>query len=577
MANHDSKRNSSVRVVLYLRMSSAGQEQSIPAQRAELEAYAKKHGYVIVAEYVDEAISGDDTERRAGFLRMREDAQRGEFDVVLSWDQDRFGRFDQLDAGYWIYPFRQAGVRLETVAQGQIDWENLTGQLIYSVNQMGKAQFLRDLSRNTARGLLASAREGRAGTGGPSPYGYRSKDGVVSVIPDEAKVIRRIFREYLKSEGSLRGIAASLNRRKTPPPRGKVWRMSSVRAILQRRKYTGTFMYGQQNAGKYYSFRDGEVIPRRKSDKAIVSEPIVHENHFEAIVDQKTFDRVQAKLESRKGKTARRQARQYLLTGLVWCGDCDGTMGGFVQSAIPSYRCRTYHQTGATVCHRNTIKEAPLVDVIARKVRDLYLSDAALTRLRRAMEKAQEQSRPRPGDLSRLRREIDSLDQKIDRGAERVLEAPADLLPTIYRKLEETRSERDRLKAELASLTSRESRSNGRGDKVIDRAIEALRDLGDALSKASPKDTKELLSQIVTRIELHFEDGTTGRQKRAFTHGDIYVRPDVGGNQDIQPGGQVTHMNKIRPILERSSGRRESPRCQWTPVSEQATGIGARL
>ena len=139
MAKRHSNRSSLIRVVLYLRMSSAGQDQSIPAQRTELRAYAKKHGYEIVGEYIDEAISGDDTERRTGFLQMRDDAQAGEFGVVLCWDQDRFGRFDQLDAGHWIYPFRLAGVRLETIAQGRIDWEDLTGQLIYSVNQMGKS------------------------------------------------------------------------------------------------------------------------------------------------------------------------------------------------------------------------------------------------------------------------------------------------------------------------------------------------------------------------------------------------------------------------------------------------------
>ncbi|HYW79971.1 MAG TPA: hypothetical protein VE890_10370, partial [Thermoguttaceae bacterium] len=67
----------------------------------------------------------------------------------------------------------------------------------------------------------------------------------------------------------------------------------------------------------------------------------------------------------------------------------------------------TYRQIGTTVCHRNTIKEAPLVDVIARKVQEQYL----LARLRRAMEAAQDQSKPRPRDLSALRREIDTLDQ----------------------------------------------------------------------------------------------------------------------------------------------------------------------
>ena len=556
MATRHSIQKALVRAVLYLRMSSAGQDQSIPAQRVELIAYAKKHGIEIVGEYIDEAISGDDTERRTGFLRMRDDAQRGEFDLVLAWDQDRIGRFDQLDAGYWLYPFRQAGVKFETIAQGPIDLEDLTSQLIYSVNQMGKAQFLRDLSRNTCRGMLSSARDGRAGTGGPSPFGYRSRNGEVQIVPEEAEIVRWIFDEYLKPGSSLMGIAATLNRQKVPPIRGKIWRASSIRPILKRRKYLGEFRYGERNAGKYHSFRDGEVIPRRKTDKAVYVEPIVHKNHFEAIVDQDTFDKAQAKLAARKGNTSTKTARQYPLAGLVRCGDCGGAMGGFSNKSKPIYRCRTYHQSGTTVCHHNTIKEVPLVDVIVRKIQDRYLSDAALARLRRDLEKALERSRPRPRDLDRLRREIESLDQKIDRGADRVLEAPADLLPVIYRKLEEARSERDRLKAELDALASRDTRSNGKDDKVIDRAIDALRSLGEALSKADPADTKRLLSQIVTKIELYFTEGT-GRQKRDFSYGEIYVRPDAGGGRGSQPDGEVTHLNTKGPNFgtPASSGR----------------------
>ena len=561
MAKRDSTRNGSIRVVLYLRMSSAGQDQSIPAQRAELEAYAKKHGYVIVGEYIDEAISGDDTERRTGFLRMREDAQAGEFDVILSWDQDRFGRFDPLDAGYWIYPFRQAGVRLETIAQGRIDWEDLTGQLIYSVNQMGKAQFLRDLSRNTCRGLLSSAREGRAGTGGPSPYGYHSKDGEVSVIPDEAKIVRWIFRAYLKPGASLRGLAGDLNRRKIKPPRGKIWRDSSVRAILARRKYTGTFVYGERNSGKYHSFRDGEIIPRRKADKSDSAEPIVHENHFEAIVDQDTFDRVQAKLDRRKTKTAPRTTRQYALSGMLRCGDCGGSLGGMPQSSGSIYRCREYHHSGTASCYCNSIKEAPLVSAVVRKVQDRYLSDSALDRLRRKLVQAQERSRPQPRDLSRLRREVKSLDRKISNGEDAVFDAPPNLRPGLYRKLEGLTTERDRLKVDLETLTSRETRSSGNDSSEIESAIEALKGLGAALSKAGPGDTRELLSSIVSKIELHFDHEPTkgGRTRNTFTHGMIYLRPDSAGGERSEPNS--TPLRKLGP--KSRTGRRRSRQLYW--------------
>src|SRR5438477_148912 len=77
---------------------------------------------------------------------------RGDFKAILCWDQDRFGRFDSMDAGYWTYPIREAGVELVTVTDGPIDWNDFAGRIIYTVKQEGKHQFLRDLSSNVLRG-----------------------------------------------------------------------------------------------------------------------------------------------------------------------------------------------------------------------------------------------------------------------------------------------------------------------------------------------------------------------------------------------------------------------------------------
>ena len=521
--------NGSKRAVLYLSMSSDKQETSIDDQRAELHTYAKKHGYVIVGEYLDEAISGDDTERRTGFLQMREDTKSRRFDLVLCWDQDRFGRFDLLDAGKWIAPFRDHGVRLETIAQGRIDWEDLVGQLIYSVNQMGKAQFLRDLSRNTVRGMLSSARNGTAGTGGPNPFGYRSKDGKVTVVPEEARIVRLVFELYIEPGGSARSIAAELNRKKIKAPRGKTWRDSSVRAILSRRKYTGTFVYGVQNAGKYFCWRDGEIIPRRKTDKANMSDPIVIENKFEPIVSQDVFDRVQRKLEANKTNRARKEARQYLLSGLVKCGDCNGAMVGRTNRQIPQYTCARYHHSGRSLCFNNRLPEAPLVSCIVRRIQERYLSKPALDRLRKALEKEQERARPRPHDLSRIRNEIGRLGSRIDNAEDAILDAPPDIRPGLYRKLEEMIEERKRLTTEIETL-SRYNASENDSQAEIERSLDALRNLGEALNKAKPVDTRALLASIVTKIELFYDhkESESGRETSTFTHGLIYVRPDAG-------------------------------------------------
>jgi len=42
--------------------------------------------------------------------------------MFVCWDVERFGRFDSLEAGRWIYPLRRAGVRLHTRVDGEIDW-----------------------------------------------------------------------------------------------------------------------------------------------------------------------------------------------------------------------------------------------------------------------------------------------------------------------------------------------------------------------------------------------------------------------------------------------------------------------
>lgn len=60
-------------------------------QLAELREYAGRRGWQITEEYTDEGVSGA-KESRPALNRLMVDAQRREFDAVLVWKIDRFGR-----------------------------------------------------------------------------------------------------------------------------------------------------------------------------------------------------------------------------------------------------------------------------------------------------------------------------------------------------------------------------------------------------------------------------------------------------------------------------------------------------
>jgi DNA invertase Pin-like site-specific DNA recombinase len=89
----------SIPVAVYLRMSTSKQEDSIDRQRSQVLPYCAKHDFLIVREYADEGIAGDEIRRQHGSQRMLRDAQAGDFQGIVCDDQDRFGRLGAIDLG----------------------------------------------------------------------------------------------------------------------------------------------------------------------------------------------------------------------------------------------------------------------------------------------------------------------------------------------------------------------------------------------------------------------------------------------------------------------------------------------
>jgi DNA invertase Pin-like site-specific DNA recombinase len=525
----------------YYRMSHDKQERSVGEQREAVRTYAAKHGYRIVREYTDEGISGDATEKRLQFRQMLQDAaERGNFRVVLCWDQDRFGRFDPLEAGYWVKPLRDAGVRLETVAQGRIDWNDFAGRIVYAVQQEGKHAFLRDLSRNVLRGKLAAAARG-TWNGGRPPYGYRVEgQRLVPADPAEVEAVRWLFATYAAGRMSLRALTNDLNARGVPGPKGGPWTRTSVRRTLTCPQYLGSLVWNQTHKGKYHGVAGGEIVPDRRVPRGEVrngpGDRVLSPEPHEPLIDRDTWEAVQRQLAARRQRTTPHPGGgDFLLTNLIHCGHCGGRMHGNVcrkrarglTFAYRRYVCSGYHSKGRAVCQFRAVLEEPLAACLDRLIRRDFLNPENLQKLREEIDRKLEARRG--GDRAaerRLEAKVAELGRQIDQGNANLALLPADLIAGVVATVRGWKEERDRLQAELAALRA------GREPAAADRrraeaALAELTTLEERVREADPRRVAEVFRQMVERVDCWFERVPWGRRFRhRLTRGVVRLRQD---------------------------------------------------
>jgi DNA invertase Pin-like site-specific DNA recombinase len=468
-------------------MSSAKQDQSPEQQRAAIAAHCKRNGYEVVREYSDLGIAGDRAVR-PGFKKMLAAAESKSFDRIVCYDRSRFGRFDAVGFGQVMAPLRDAGILLETVAEGVVDLDSFGGRIIGMVEQEGKHAYAVDLSRSTTRGLTTKAIAGRGYTGGVTPYGYcretrvegRNRISTLSLNPVTAPIVERMFKAYAAPSASLRSIAKMLNEEGIPPAGGGVeWRKGAVMRILLNQVYAGDAVWGRRSTGKYHTRSGGEVVKRRYGAGVTFHEPIVHRGAVPAIVPRELFDRVQNLMTDRQGE-CRSPTNVRPLSGIVFCKTC-----GKPLHTDGSDRLRCSSSNGATAggCSSSRIPTGPLLAAVVSGLQEKVFVPAVLAKVERRLR---ERLAGRSTDTTRTKAVADQLrkiEAEIATGTERIPMVPPSLLPGLLKTLEAKAAERDRLQAGLDALPAAPALPV---DKAVRKAMAALRDLGGLLTQADP-------------------------------------------------------------------------------------------
>lgn len=332
--------------VIYARYSSHQQRDvSIEQQVKACQKYAKDNNLEVLRVYDDHAMTGTNDNRPA-FQQMIRDSAARAFDFVIVYSLDRFSR-DRYDSAIHKHTLKEHGVRVLSAMENIQD--NPTGVLMESILEGFAEYYSKELAQKIRRGQRSNAEKCLAP--GSLPLGYKKGgDGKYEIVPEEAAVVREIYRRVADGE-AFRSIYDDLNARAILTKYGRKWTTNSFSRLLSNVRYIGVY--------EYAGVRVEGGVP--------------------AILDRALFDRVQARCRSKANprgpQKRRRESGTYLLTGKVYCGYCRGAMVGTSGTGKHGelhyyYACRSRIK-GGSGCKKKSVPRDRLEDAVARAIQGL--------------------------------------------------------------------------------------------------------------------------------------------------------------------------------------------------------------
>lgn len=386
------------RVAAYARVSTDSEEQltSYETQVKYYTEYIQNHpDWQFVKVYTDEGISGLMTKHREGFQEMIRDALAGKVDLIITKSVSRFAR-NTVDTLTHVRKLKEKGVEVF------FEKENIytmysKGELLITIMSSLAQEESRSISENVTWGKRKRFADGQVSMPYKHFLGYRKgADGKPEIVPEEAKVIRLIFKSFLYGM-SYSQIAKRLTDQKIKSPAGKdVWQASTVMSILQNEKYKGDALLQKTYCADFLS---------KKMVKNDGTVPLYYvENSHDGIVSEEVFEMVQAEMERRKKGNLERSA-SYFFTGRIFCSCCGKAFTRKVWHSTSKYR-RVIWQCGRKYknkvkCNTTHLYEQDIKEAFVKWVNELFRDrEAIIQTVRSTLEDVM--------DCSKLEKEIES-------------------------------------------------------------------------------------------------------------------------------------------------------------------------
>lgn len=195
-----------LRVAAYCRVSTTLEQQET-SYEAQVSYYTEKiqtnPNWKLAGIYADDGKSATSTKKRDDFNVMIEDCMAGKIDMVITKSVSRFAR-NTVDSLQNIRKLKEKNIAIYFEKESVNTLES-NGELLITILSSQAQEESRNLSENTRWGLVRRFENGIILVNHKKFLGYtKDENGELKIVPEEAELVRRIFRLFFEGNSSIR-------------------------------------------------------------------------------------------------------------------------------------------------------------------------------------------------------------------------------------------------------------------------------------------------------------------------------------------------------------------------------------
>ena len=443
--------------------------------------------------YKDRGYSGKNT-HRPGFQKLLKDIEANKIEKLYVYRLDRFSR-SVADFGRLWETLNAHNVEFVSVNEN-FDTSTPMGRAMLHII-MVFAQLERETTAERVKDNYYRRASLGSWPGGPAPYGFttgRSRDHTgrmvptLEIEPTEAKIVRRIYEDYMKEGASLGTVAHGLTAEGIPSAKRPSWDSVAISRVL----HNPTYVMANEDIRLHYQALGAKVTSpaedfdgvhgvllvgkrdRAKKKYTDVQDHSVSVLNSQGFIPAELWLQCQNKLANNEQLCRDAMGKHSWLTGLLKCANCGYSV------TITNAKTRRYLHCVGRYAHK--VCKADI------KVDLTELEKLIADQIQSMLDECPEEAVPIP-KADNYSKKLDELDQKADR----LMDAFAGdtTLPPAYLQRALARIEEER--AQLLAQRSREASRPVFHGKIVFRTL-------------SLDEKKTIAKQFIRRIQLSRDD-----------------------------------------------------------------------